>query len=74
MEQLILETNSENMKDETVIRSSCHAFLKEKSCLSNLGAFYSEVTSLVDKGRTVNIVFLRFSKAFDAVSCNILIA
>lgn len=74
MEQLILETNSENMKEKTVIRSSCHAFSKKKSCLSNLGAFYSEVSSLVDEGRAVNIVSLNFSKAFDAVSCNILIA
>lgn len=31
-------------------------------------AFYNEVPSLVDEGRSVDVVYLDFSKAFDALS------
>ena len=41
-----------------------------KSCLTNLIAFYNEMTSLMDEGRTADVVYLNFSKAFDTVSCN----
>ena len=35
--------------------------------------FYNEMTGPVDKGRAVGSVYLDFSKAFDTVSCKILI-
>ncbi|GAB0182191.1 mitochondrial enolase superfamily member 1 [Grus japonensis] len=35
--------------------------------------FYDEMTDLVDGGRVVDIVYLDFSKAFNTVSCKILI-
>lgn len=56
-----------------VIGSSQHGFMKGKSCLINLIACYNEVTSLVDEGTAVDVVHLNFSKAFSAVSHNILI-
>lgn len=46
--------------------------MKRKSCLTNLIAFYSEVTGLLDERRAMDIVYLDFSKAFDTVSPNIL--
>ena len=72
MAQLILETISRHMKDKKVTGSSQHGFTKGKSWLTNLINFHDEMTSLVDKGKTVDIVYLAFSKAFNTVSHKIL--
>lgn len=50
-----------------MVGSSKHGFTKEKSCLPKLVAFYSEVTSLVGKGRAVDVVYLAFGKAQPAM-------
>lgn len=38
--------------------------------MTNLVAFYNEVTSLVDKWKAVDVVYLKFNKAFDTISHN----
>lgn len=48
MEQTFLETmlknlNNNTMRDKKVTLNNCHGFLKVKSCLSNLMAFYGEI-------------------------------
>jgi len=74
MEQLILDVIIKEEEEKKVIRSSQHGFTKEKSCLTNLTAFYDGMTGGVDEGRAVDVVYLDLSKAFDKVSHNILIS
>jgi len=63
MEQLILAVIIKQVEEKKVIRSSQHGFTKGKSCLTNLIAFYDDMTGWVDEGKAVDVVYLNFSKA-----------
>ena len=67
MEQLILEAVSKHVEEKKVIGSSQHEFLKGKSCLSKLIAFYDEMTGWMDERRAVDAVCLDFRKAFNTL-------
>ncbi|GAB0179879.1 mitochondrial enolase superfamily member 1 [Grus japonensis] len=72
MERLILGVINKHV-EEKAIGSGQHGFTKGKSCLTILIAFYDGMTSWVDEGRAVDVVYLDFSKVFDIISHNILI-
>ncbi|KAK4822604.1 hypothetical protein QYF61_017336 [Mycteria americana] len=73
MKQIILTAITRHKQDNQVIRPSQHAFMKGRSCLTNLISFYDKVTCLVDEGKAVDVVYLDFSKAFDTVPHSILL-
>ena len=68
MEQIILGAIMDQLKVNLEIRPSQNG----RSCLTNLILFYDKVTVLVDEDKTVDVVYLDFSKAFDTVPHNIL--
>ncbi|CAM4582985.1 unnamed protein product [Lepidochelys kempii] len=72
MEQVLKESILKHLEERKVIRNSQHGFTKGKSCLTNLIAFYDEITGSVDEGKAVDVLFLDFSKVFDTVSHSIL--
>jgi len=59
------------IKHREVIRDRQHGFIKGKSCLTNLVAFYIGLTAPVDNRRAADI-YLDCCKAFDKVPYNIL--
>lgn len=63
-EQLIMKISSSHMKDKKVTGSSQHGFIKGRSVPTNLKVFYNDMTALVDKGKTVDVVYLNFSKTW----------
>ncbi|CAM5173164.1 unnamed protein product [Eretmochelys imbricata] len=74
MEQVLKESILKHLHERKVIRNSQHGFTKGRSCLTNLIAFYDEITGSVDEGKAVDVLFLDFSKAFDMVSHSILVS
>jgi len=57
----------EHLEKHELIRESQRGFVKKKSCLSNLLVFMKEVTSYLDSGYPVDVIYLDFQKAFDKV-------
>ncbi|CAM4709607.1 unnamed protein product [Lepidochelys kempii] len=74
MEQVLKESILKHLHERKVIRNSQHGFTKGRSCLTNLIAFYDEITGSVDEGKAMDVLFLDFSKAFDTVSHSILVS
>lgn len=55
------------MEDKNVTGIIQHEFMKVKSCLANMTAFYYETWGLVDEQKAVDAVYLDISEAFDAL-------
>ena len=73
MDHLVLDAISKQLEEKKVIRNCKYGFTKGKLCSTNFVAFYNGITSWVDGRRAVGVIYLDFSKAFGAVSHDILI-
>jgi ribonuclease P/MRP protein subunit RPP40 len=56
-----------HLLENNLISDSQHGFMPGKLCASNLVEFMDFVTEAVDKGNSVDIFYLDFSKAFDKI-------
>ncbi len=56
-----------HLKEHSLLRDSQHGFRPHRSTVTNLLEFLDEVTTLVDEGFPVDIIYLDFAKAFDKV-------
>ncbi|PKU40935.1 rna-directed dna polymerase from mobile element jockey- hypothetical protein [Limosa lapponica baueri] len=60
------------MDEKKTTRNSQYEFTKGKSCLTNFITLDDEMTGLIDKGTAVDIAYVDFKRAFDAVFREIL--
>ena len=67
LESVIKDGIAAHLESGEIIGQSQHGFTKGKSCLTNLVEFFEDVTSSVDRGEPVDVVYLDFQKAFDKV-------
>jgi hypothetical protein len=70
LESIVKDRMMSHLLENNLIGDSQHGFMPGKSCASNLVEFMDFVTEAVDKGNSVDIFYLDFSKAFDKVPHN----
>ena len=67
LESLIKDEVVRHLDRFKLIKDTQHGFTKGRSCLTNLLDFFEEVTSILDSGQPVDVIYLDFAKAFDKV-------
>ena len=67
MEAILKDAILAHLDRFSLIRTSQHGFTKGRSCLTNLLEFLDTVTSKLDEGEPVDVIYLDFAKAFDKV-------
>ena len=59
------------LEENGLLNQSQHGFRKGRSCLSQLLSHFDRITSLLESGKGVDVVYLDFAKAFDKVDLGI---
>ena len=73
MEACIKDHIVDHLERNALIKPSQHGFMRRKSCTTNLLEFLEKVTSEIDQGNAMDVVYLDFSKAFDKVETGVLL-
>ncbi len=74
LEKIIKEQLMGYLEERELLQRTQHGFVKGRSCTTNRIEFMDRVSKEVDKGKSVDIFYLDFSKAFDKVPHKRLIA
>lgn len=67
LEGIIKDLVVSHLEHYKLLRDSQHGFINGRSCLTNLLDFFDTVTSEIDEGKNLDIIYLDFAKAFDKV-------
>ena len=59
------------MDENNLFNDNQHGFRGARSCLSQLLTHFDHITRLLEKGKTVDVIYLDFAKAFDKVDIGI---
>jgi len=66
-ESIIRDTLVHHLESNDLLFESQHGFRQGKSCLSNLLTFLDKVTTYIDDGNNIDVIYLDFVKVFDKV-------
>ena len=67
MERLIRDEIVNHMKQNQLFSKSQHGFLAGRPCTTQLLEFLEDITTALDQGDDVDVIYLDFCKAFDKV-------
>ena len=67
MERITKDSLMSHLSRNRLIKPSQHGFVPNKSCTTNLLEYLEKVTKAVEEGKSVDIIYLDFAKAFDLV-------
>ena len=74
VERVIAKKVIQHLEAENLYNNGQHGFRRGRSCLSQLLQHYQNILEYLSLGQDVDVVYLDFSKAFDKVDHNILLA
>jgi hypothetical protein len=72
-EKVLVRQLLEFLRNKNVVPINQHGFIPGRSAITNLLTSCNQWTKLLDTGKTVDIVYLDFSKAFDRVPLSLLL-
>ena len=67
MESIIRDNIDFYFKENKLISDCQHGFRRKRSCVTQLLCVMEQFTKLMDTGKTIDVVYLDFKKAFDSV-------
>ena len=67
LEKLIKKNLVLYLESNNLLKESQHGYRNNKSCLTNLLEYVEHVTSEIDLGKNVDVIYIDFCKAFDKV-------
>ena len=67
MESMIKDTIVDHLSRNKLIYKTQFGFMQRRSCLLNLLTYLEQLTKELDKGSSIDVVYLDYSKAFDRV-------
>ena len=74
LESIIKDSLMAHLTDNSLIKDSQHGFMTGRSCATNLITYFDKVTELLDRGKSADVIYLDFAKAFDKVPVKRLLA
>jgi hypothetical protein len=67
LESIIKYAMMNHLITKNLIKDTQHGFMPGRSCATNLISFLESVTGAKDNAKSVDVIYLDFSKAFDKV-------
>ena len=67
LEQFVRDEIVKHMTDNNLYSECQHGFRKKRSCVTQLLEVYDQLTEMIDDGKSVDIIYLDFRKAFDSI-------
>jgi len=73
LERILRKHIVDHLEQSNLMNKNQHGFRSKHSTLSQLIAFYDQVINKLDKGSTIDAIYIDFAKAFDTVDHGILL-
>ena len=67
LEQFVRDKIVDHMTENKLYSECQHGFRKNRSCVTQLLEVYDKLTEMIDDGKSVDIIYLDFKKAFDSI-------
>ncbi|CAH8657915.1 unnamed protein product [Dicrocoelium dendriticum] len=73
LEKIVKKSLLQLLESKNLLTSAQHGFLKGRSCITNLLLTRHEWLQALNKGQSVDVIYIDFSKAFDKVNHAVLL-